>query len=523
MMAAATSALGRGQWELARDGFAAVIALGEDAAAWEGQAFAGRMLGQHDASFAAYERAYRLYRDVDDVPGAARVATWLGYNYEALRGDFAVASGWYARAHRLIDGRSLSLEHAWLAIREASRLLSSGLDPDRGRELAQLATAAAAAVGDVEVQTVGRSLEGLAMVVTGDVDAGLRLLDESATALIAGDLDTVLPASLACCFVIYGCEHAFDLARAAQWCRAIEESISARLRFDQFLGFCRCHYAAVMTARGELAEADALLDEAERAFATGAPAATFEVVLRRAEVRRRREQYDDARLLAESVAWHPDASRCLAAIALDSGDFDAAAELAERHLRRLPVQGRLVRVPGLAIAVSAHGRAGRLAAMDAAFDELSSAPRAGGIGTVVDAAAAERAEAHGDFDGARRLWEDAIDGSLGLGMRFEGAHARGGLARALTGLGRPSEAAIQSSRAATELAALRGGAQVGMLTSRERQVLQLVAEGLTDEEIAGRLLLSRHTVHRHVANVRTKLGQPSRAAAVAEATRRSLI
>jgi LuxR family transcriptional regulator, maltose regulon positive regulatory protein len=522
-MAAAASALDRGQWELARDGFAAVIALGEDAAAWEGQAFAARMLGQHDASFAAYERAYRLYRDADDAAGAARVATWLGYNHEALRGDLAVAGGWYARAHRLIDDRSLSLEHAWLAIREATRLLSSGLDPDRGRELAQLATTAAAAVGDVEVETVGRSLEGLAMVVTGDVDAGLRLLDESATALIGGDLDTVLPASLACCFVIYGCEHALDLARAAQWCRAIEESISTRLRFDQFLGFCRCHYAAVVTLRGELTEADALLDEAERAFAIGAPAATFEVVLCRAEVRRRREQYDDARLLAESVAWHPDALRCLAAIALDSGDLDAAAELVERHLRRLPAAGKLVRVPGLAIAVSAHGRAGRLAAMDAAFDELSSAPRAGGIGTVVDAAAAERAEAHGDFDAARRLWEDAIDGSLGLGMRFEGAHARAGLARALTGLGRPGEAAIQSSRAATELAALRGRAQAGILASRERQVLELVAEGLTDDEIAGRLLLSRHTVHRHVANVRAKLGQPSRAAAVAEATRRSLI
>jgi DNA-binding NarL/FixJ family response regulator len=108
-------------------------------------------------------------------------------------------------------------------------------------------------------------------------------------------------------------------------------------------------------------------------------------------------------------------------------------------------------------------------------------------------------------------------------MRFEGAHARAGLARALIGLGRPGEAAIQSSRAATELAALRGRAQAGLLTSRERQVLELVAEGLTDDEIAGRLLLSRHTVHRHVANVRTKLGQPSRAAAVAEATRRSLI
>ena len=53
------------------------------------------------------------------------------------------------------------------------------------------------------------------------------------------------------------------------------------------------------------------------------------------------------------------------------------------------------------------------------------------------------------------------------------------------------------------------------LTAREREVLLLVAEGLTDAQIADRLVLSPHTVHRHVANVRTKLGVPSRAAAAA--------
>lgn len=53
------------------------------------------------------------------------------------------------------------------------------------------------------------------------------------------------------------------------------------------------------------------------------------------------------------------------------------------------------------------------------------------------------------------------------------------------------------------------------LTSREREVLALVAEGLTDAQIAGRLVLSAHTVHRHVANARTKLGVSSRAAAAA--------
>lgn len=61
------------------------------------------------------------------------------------------------------------------------------------------------------------------------------------------------------------------------------------------------------------------------------------------------------------------------------------------------------------------------------------------------------------------------------------------------------------------------------LTSRETEVLTLVASGLSDREIAERLVLSPHTVHRHVANVRTKLGLPTRAAAVAAAAKRGLL
>jgi pimeloyl-ACP methyl ester carboxylesterase/DNA-binding CsgD family transcriptional regulator len=61
------------------------------------------------------------------------------------------------------------------------------------------------------------------------------------------------------------------------------------------------------------------------------------------------------------------------------------------------------------------------------------------------------------------------------------------------------------------------------LTNRETEVLTLVAIGLSDREIAERLVLSPHTVHRHVANVRTKLGLPTRAAAVAAAAKRGLL
>jgi pimeloyl-ACP methyl ester carboxylesterase/DNA-binding CsgD family transcriptional regulator len=61
------------------------------------------------------------------------------------------------------------------------------------------------------------------------------------------------------------------------------------------------------------------------------------------------------------------------------------------------------------------------------------------------------------------------------------------------------------------------------LTPRERDVLRLVAEGLTDQQIAGHLILSAHTIHRHVANVRRKLGVSSRAAAAAWAAQHGLV
>ena len=51
------------------------------------------------------------------------------------------------------------------------------------------------------------------------------------------------------------------------------------------------------------------------------------------------------------------------------------------------------------------------------------------------------------------------------------------------------------------------------LTARELEVLRLVAAGFTDAEIAGQLMLSAHTVHRHLSNIRSKLGVTSRAAA----------
>jgi pimeloyl-ACP methyl ester carboxylesterase/DNA-binding CsgD family transcriptional regulator len=61
------------------------------------------------------------------------------------------------------------------------------------------------------------------------------------------------------------------------------------------------------------------------------------------------------------------------------------------------------------------------------------------------------------------------------------------------------------------------------LSAREREILRLVAGGLSDARIAETLYLSPHTVHRHMANIRAKLRQPTRAAAAAAAAREGLI
>ena len=126
---------------------------------------------------------------------------------------------------------------------------------------------------------------------------------------------------------------------------------------------------------------------------------------------------------------------------------------------------------------------------------------------------------------------------------YEVACSRAVLAGILRALGREPSAAAEA-RAAREtflaLGATRDAERVvssapplrpgpaapatgSALTAREVEVLRLVAQGLSDAQIARRLIVSPHTVHRHVANVRTKLALPSRAAAVGHAARLGLL
>lgn len=85
------------------------------------------------------------------------------------------------------------------------------------------------------------------------------------------------------------------------------------------------------------------------------------------------------------------------------------------------------------------------------------------------------------------------------------------------------EAVISPEMLARLLPRLQGRAAQKQLTEREREVLALVAEGLSNAAIAERLVVSVHTVRNHIANLSAKLGAHSKLEALAIAVRQGLL
>jgi DNA-binding NarL/FixJ family response regulator len=113
------------------------------------------------------------------------------------------------------------------------------------------------------------------------------------------------------------------------------------------------------------------------------------------------------------------------------------------------------------------------------------------------------------------LLEDAADLLDSAGARYDAALARLELASSQRLRGRVGAAAKNEARARKaleELGARPPEARAGGLSPREAEVLRLVARGLSNDDIARRLVLSVRTVERHVANIYTKIGASGRTA-----------
>ncbi|HEX6024682.1 MAG TPA: helix-turn-helix transcriptional regulator, partial [Solirubrobacter sp.] len=194
-------------------------------------------------------------------------------------------------------------------------------------------------------------------------------------------------------------------------------------------------------------------------------------------------------------------------------DAEAARDAAARLLRRVAPASRFERVTGLELLVRAAVAGGDHAAARRAAEELAAIAAATPNAPLRAAAALAEgriAAARGE-DAAVALLEDAADLLEGSGAGYEAARARLELAAALRLAGREDAATRAEARARQTLAELGAPEQpVGELSPREIEVLRLVARGLSNQDIAHRLVLSVRTVERHVANVYAKIGASGR-------------
>ncbi len=332
---AGRAALARGDWQFAREAFEAALQIEDEAEALEGLALAAWWLDVADVVFDARERAYRLYLEHEDRQGAARMAVWLAWDTSAFRGEQAIAQGWLQRAHRLLADLPESTAHAWFALRSGIFALLEDGNPDEAARLASDAVRIGQALGAVDYEMVGRAIHGFARVTAGHVVDGLRELDEVNAAVLAGEMSDRVLIGLACCYMIAACERIHDYERAVQWCDRLK-AFCAKWQLRPLSAVCRTQYASVCLWRGAWAEAEEELTTATDDLAASRPAMVGEGTVRLGELRRRQGRLDEAMALFEGGGSHPLASLGRASVTFDRGDFNAAADLAERHLRRLP-------------------------------------------------------------------------------------------------------------------------------------------------------------------------------------------
>jgi DNA-binding CsgD family transcriptional regulator len=496
----------------------------------EGLADAAWWTSRFPESLDARQRAYAAYAAAGDDRAATKVAARLAIEH-FTRDEPSVGAGYLMRAQRHAQDLPDCAEVAFLAVVEANVARFTG-DLDRAVARAREAIGIAQRFGAADLVAIAINTQGLALVDSGKVPEGLALMDEAMVGVLAGGLDPYFT-GIIYCSLIGACLELNDLRRAGEWSDAARSWCDTLMPDSPFPGMCRVNRAEVARLRGSWTEAEAEARTAVEELQALEPGLAGAAFVQIGEVLRRTGDLagaDAAFARAQELGADPQPG--LALLRLAQGKVEAARSalglaLAEEH--QPPRRARLLAAE-VEAAIADHD----LDAAGAAVEELdamaaraptpaSEAAAATAAGSLRLAQADARA-AIGPLRRAASLWQEQR-------LPYEAARTRVLCGRALAACGDDAGARSEYRSAAEALERLgavpeaqavgslmRGPeALPGGLTPREAEVLRLVASGKTNRDIAVELVISEHTVARHLQNLFAKLGVSSRAAATAYA------
>jgi ATP/maltotriose-dependent transcriptional regulator MalT len=499
-------------------------------------AVAANLIGRDQDSIRAWERAFADHLRAGRRDRAAQSACWAALVL-LLRGEMAQAGGWMTRAERIVEELGADVPVAargMLLIPAALGAITSG-DAEAADRIAEQIIAIGIAVDEPDLLAFGRLSAAQAALVAGDIARSMRMFDEVMLSVTMGDVSPI-PAGIIYCAVVDGCVEACDLRRAAEWTEALRRWCDDQPDLVPYRGQCMVHRSQVLLAQGSWADAATEAEQACERLADPFHPALGLAHYQRGELHRLRGELDAAvEAYREASRYGHDPIPGFALLRLAEGDVEGAVRAARRMLDEHgsgPARCGL-----LAAAVEVRLAAGDAADADQLADELASLAAA--MGNALPAASAAYARgtarlASGDAPSAITALRAACAVWRDLQMPYEVARTRYQLGLAYRAVGDEdaadleldaARATFESLGASVDLARIGAvaAAQPGGLTARECQVLRLVAAGMTNRGIAAELVISEHTVSRHLQNIFMKLGVTTRAAATAYAYEHHLV